>query len=65
MAENAIRYGRSGSTVNVSISDSDNHVFLRVEDRGPGIPEQYRESIFQPFFAWINPAAGHTAQDSD
>ena len=50
MTENAIRYSRSGSTVNVSISDSDNHVFLRVEDQGPGIPKQYRESIFQPFF---------------
>lgn len=50
LTENAIRYSRSGSTVNVSISDSDNHVFLRVEDQGPGIPQQYRESIFQPFF---------------
>lgn len=50
LAENAIRYSRSGSTVNVSISDSDSHVLLRVEDQGPGIPKQYRESIFQPFF---------------
>lgn len=50
LVENAIRYSRSGSTVNVSICDSDSHVFLRVEDQGPGIPKQYRESIFQPFF---------------
>ena len=50
LVENAIRYGRSGSTVNVSISDSDSHVLLRVKDEGPGIPKQYRESIFQPFF---------------
>lgn len=50
LVENAIRYSRSSSTVNVSISDSDSHVFLRVEDQGPGIPKQYRESIFQPFF---------------
>ena len=50
LTENAIRYSRSGSTVNVSISDSDSHVLLRVKDEGPGIPKQYRESIFQPFF---------------
>ena len=25
-------------------------MLLRVKDEGPGIPKQYRESIFQPFF---------------
>ena len=50
LVENAIRYSRPSSTVNVSICDNDSHVFLRVEDQGPGIPKQYRESIFQPFF---------------
>ena len=50
LVENAIRYSRSGSTVNVSISGSDSHVLLRVKDEGPGIPKQYRENIFQPFF---------------
>lgn len=50
LVENAIRYSRPNSTVNVSICGSDSHVFLRVEDQGPGIPKQYRESIFQPFF---------------
>lgn len=50
LVENAIRYSRPGSTVNVSICDTDSHVFLRVMDQGPGIPKQYQESIFQPFF---------------
>ena len=50
LVENAIRYSRPGSTVNVSICDNDSHVFLRVEDQAPGMPKQYRESIFQPFF---------------
>ncbi|MFR7732444.1 MAG: histidine kinase dimerization/phospho-acceptor domain-containing protein [Collinsella sp.] len=35
LVENAIRYSRTGSTVNVSICDNDSHVFLRVEDQGP------------------------------
>ena len=50
LVENAIRYSRPGSTVNVSICDNNSHVLLRVEDQGPGIPKQHRESIFQPFF---------------
>lgn len=50
LVENAIRYSRPGSTVNVSICDSDSHVLLRVKDEGSGIPKQYRESILQPFF---------------
>ena len=50
LAENAIRYSRTDSSVTVSICDNGSHVFLRVEDQGPGIPKQYRESIFQPFF---------------
>lgn len=50
LVENAIRYSRPGSTVNVSICDSDSHVLLRVKDEGSGIPKQYRDSIFQPFF---------------
>ena len=50
LVENAIRYSHPGSNVRVSICATDSHVFLRVEDQGPGIPKQYRESIFQPFF---------------
>lgn len=50
LVENAIRYSHPGSTVSVSICDTDSHVFLRVKDQGPGIPKQHRESIFQPFF---------------
>ena len=50
LVENAIRYSHSNSEVNVSICENDDSVLLRVEDQGPGIPKQYRESIFQPFF---------------
>ena len=50
LAENAIRYGAPGSTVQISTHDEGNRVLLRVRDRGLGIPEQYQTSIFQPFF---------------
>ena len=50
LAENAIRYGAPGSTVQISTHDESDRVLLRVRDQGLGIPEQYQTSIFQPFF---------------
>ena len=50
LTENAIRYNRPNSRVQISVSEKDDNVLIRVKDNGFGIPEQYRESIFQPFF---------------
>ena len=50
LVENAIRYSRSDTAVRVSTCEEGGCVILRVEDSGPGIPEQFKESIFQPFF---------------
>lgn len=50
LAENAIRYGRADSRVRLSVSEDENSIFIRVKDQGFGIAEQYRDSIFRPFF---------------
>ena len=50
LAENAIRYGRADSRVRLSVSEDENSIFIRVKDQGLGIAEQYRDSIFRPFF---------------
>ena len=50
MAENAIRYSAPNSTVQINACAEGDRVLLRVRDQGPGIPEQYQTSIFQPFF---------------
>ena len=50
LTENAIRYNRPNESVRASVSGQDGQIFIRVRDNGNGIPEQYRESIFQPFF---------------
>ena len=50
LTENAIRYSRSDTVVRLLASEEGDRICLRVKDAGPGIPEQYRQSIFQPFF---------------
>ena len=50
LTENAIRYSRPDTVVRLSASEEGGRICLRVKDAGPGIPEQYRQSIFQPFF---------------
>ena len=50
LTENAIRYNRPDGTVRVSVSQDGDDLVVRVADTGCGIPEKYKESIFQPFF---------------
>lgn len=48
LLENARRYG--GGEVTVELRRTGASVECRVCDRGPGVPEAYRERIFEPFF---------------
>ena len=50
LTENSIRYNRPNGTVRIMIANEENRLVIRVADTGCGIPEKYRESIFQPFF---------------
>ena len=50
LTENAIRYNRRDGTVRIMITNEKDRLVIRVADTGCGIPEQYKESIFQPFF---------------
>lgn len=50
LTENAIRYNRPDGTVRVSVFQEGDDLVVRVADTGCGIPEKYKESIFQPFF---------------
>ena len=50
LTENAIRYNRPNESVSACVSERNGQIFIRVRDNGNGIPEQYRESVFQPFF---------------
>jgi signal transduction histidine kinase len=49
LLENARRYG--GGEIQVSVGrTADGQATVRVCDRGPGVPEAYRERIFEAFF---------------
>lgn len=50
LTENAIRYNRPNESVRACVSERNGQIFIRVRDNSNGIPEQYRESVFQPFF---------------
>ena len=50
LTENAIKYNHPGGTVRLTVQKEAARLVIRVSDTGCGIPESYRESIFQPFF---------------
>ncbi|RDC59037.1 Histidine kinase [Alteripontixanthobacter maritimus] len=48
LVSNALRYGGDEPPL-VTVTQSDGHTILRVEDNGPGIPEDRIEDMLQPF----------------
>jgi two-component system sensor histidine kinase PilS (NtrC family) len=55
LCENAVKYGATdagGDSIELRVGRlaSTARPFLEVADRGPGIPAQHRERIFEPFF---------------
>ncbi|WP_330299837.1 sensor histidine kinase KdpD [Streptomyces sp. NBC_00503] len=49
IVENAVKYSPDGQPVNVSASALASRVELRVVDRGPGVPDEAKDRIFEPF----------------
>jgi two-component system sensor histidine kinase CpxA len=47
---NAVRYSDTGGAVEVTVARDGAEAAVHVRDRGPGVPEEYLGSLFQPFF---------------
>ena len=47
---NAVRYTPAHTTVDVTLSRTDEVYRVTVEDCGPGVPKQELENIFEPFY---------------
>ena len=50
LTENAIKYNCPGGSVRLSVTPEPEKLLIRVADTGPGIPERFQRSVFQPFF---------------
>jgi len=57
---NALRHTPAGALVWISAVPQDAGVLLTVEDDGPGIPQELRQEIFEPFRQAPGSAAGHS-----
>ena len=50
LIDNAIKYSPDGSEIEVSVGENGDRVELSVADRGPGIPVDEREKVFQRLY---------------
>jgi two-component system sensor histidine kinase CpxA len=50
LIRNANRYAGAAGEITVEVRRAQEHVFVTVADRGPGVPEEMVEQVFQPFF---------------
>lgn len=47
LIDNALKYGNAATLI---VEDSPERLRVRVQDRGPGIPDQELERVFEPFY---------------
>ena len=50
LVENGVKYNRPGGSVCAAVSRRGEEAMIEIKDTGCGIPEDFRESVFQPFF---------------
>ena len=50
LVENAVKYDHPGGMVKVDVQQRDRQAVIHVADTGRGIPQEFWQSIFQPFF---------------
>ncbi len=47
LLDNAIKYGEK---VNIELTKNNNNLFVKIDDNGPGIPENEYDNVFKPFY---------------
>jgi signal transduction histidine kinase len=53
--ENATAFSPPGTPVTVRVARDGDHAVIQVRDRGPGIPEDRRDAVFERFTDWRPP----------
>jgi PAS domain S-box-containing protein len=49
LLDNALKFTPAGGSIDLQASLEDDSVLITIRDTGPGIPEEYRETIFERF----------------
>jgi two-component system, OmpR family, osmolarity sensor histidine kinase EnvZ len=47
LIDNALKYGEK---VNIELSKKSTNIFIKIDDDGPGIPEEEYDNVFKPFY---------------
>jgi NtrC-family two-component system sensor histidine kinase KinB len=50
LLSNAVKYTPAGGRIEMHGGGDDAHVTITVDDSGPGVPEEFRERVFERFF---------------
>lgn len=56
LLDNAVKFGPPGQVVRLTLTRDGNLARLRISDQGPGVPEEDRDRIWEPYFRGTNPA---------
>ncbi|MGA9193315.1 MAG: GAF domain-containing protein, partial [Anaerolineales bacterium] len=49
LLDNALKFTPPGGSIDVNLKEASDRIWISVSDTGPGIPEDLREQIFEPF----------------
>lgn len=50
LIDNSLKYGEKPVHINIDLTETNGKVQLALTDNGPGIPEEYKEKVFEKFF---------------
>jgi PAS domain S-box-containing protein len=61
LISNAMRVSPNNGTVQVHLSDRRGYADIEIRDEGPGVPEELRSRIFEPYFQGYDPKSNRLA----
>jgi signal transduction histidine kinase len=50
LIDNSIKYGSVNSVINVDAYSEGKNIYIKVRDKGKGIPEEHLHNLFEPFY---------------
>lgn len=50
LIDNSLKYGKAPVRISIKLQEANGRLRLALTDNGPGIPDEYREKVFEKFF---------------